>query len=66
MQSTQERISEVHSPNLEFVKEDGNANFAIVVQVGIVCGPLLGGLFTEYVSWRWCRYAFKQQTTSYR
>lgn len=25
-------------------------------QIGIACGPLLGGAFTEYASWRWCKY----------
>ncbi|CAK7201392.1 hypothetical protein SEUCBS139899_004096 [Sporothrix eucalyptigena] len=27
-----------------------------VAQLGIVAGPLLGGVFTELASWRWCFY----------
>ena len=25
-------------------------------QIGLALGPIVGGAFTEYVSWRWCEY----------
>ncbi|KAK1812541.1 hypothetical protein LTR12_013079 [Friedmanniomyces endolithicus] len=25
-------------------------------QIGLAIGPILGGAFTEYISWRWCFY----------
>ncbi|CAH0020484.1 unnamed protein product [Clonostachys rhizophaga] len=32
------------------------ASFGIVFAVSSVCGPLLGGVFTSKLTWRWCFY----------
>ncbi|RMZ72504.1 MFS transporter [Pyrenophora seminiperda CCB06] len=29
-----------------------------VAQMGVVVGPLVGGVLTERVGWRWCEYWF--------
>ena len=29
-------------------------NNYVVSQIGTVLGPLLGGLLTQYTTWRWC------------
>ncbi len=26
-------------------------------QVGMACGPLIGGALTEYATWRWCMFS---------
>jgi hypothetical protein len=37
-----------------------------VAQMGVVCGPLVGGALTEYSTWRWCFYINVSFVTSIR
>jgi MFS family permease len=47
----------VVSINQSLVSVDIVLTGDIVAQMGIVIGPLLGGAFTQYSTWRWCKLA---------
>lgn len=32
----------------------------VVQQLGLVAGPLIGGAFTTYSTWRWCKLEVSQ------
>lgn len=48
-------VSPSHTP-LPTSKESHANKVLTVGQLGLIVGPLIGGVFTQYVTWRWCFY----------